>query len=80
MSNLEKTNLEAHVDLCAERYRNLDASLQRLESRLDNMQTVLNELSKKFSGHQTHSVERYLTWGGVIITTLVGIVTYLLIN
>ena len=34
---LEKENLEAHVDLCAERYN-------RLETRLEAMETAVNAL------------------------------------
>ena len=30
-TNLEKQNLEAHVDLCAERYKNIDQRLQTIE-------------------------------------------------
>ena len=31
-SRLERENLEAHVDLCAERYRVLEEKLNRLET------------------------------------------------
>lgn len=34
----EKENLEAHVDLCAERYRNLDDRLNNLEKKVDMIQ------------------------------------------
>jgi hypothetical protein len=34
----EKEHLEAHVDLCAERYRNLDDRLSNLEKKVDMIQ------------------------------------------
>ena len=34
MSELEKTNLEAHVDLCAERYKGLHDRLSAIEMSL----------------------------------------------
>lgn len=37
-TNHEKENLEAHVDLCAERYRNLDDRLNNLEKKVDMIQ------------------------------------------
>jgi pantothenate kinase len=37
MSELERTNLEAHVDLCAERYKGL-------ETRLDNVEKAVKDL------------------------------------
>jgi hypothetical protein len=37
-TNLEKTSLEAHVDLCAMRYRQLDLRLSSLETKMDVIQ------------------------------------------
>jgi hypothetical protein len=34
-TELEKTSLEAHVDLCALRYQNLDNRLSTLEGKVD---------------------------------------------
>ena len=36
-TNLEKESLEAHVDLCALRYQNLDNRLTGLEEKVDNI-------------------------------------------
>jgi len=38
-TELEKENLEAHVDLCALRYEQLDARLGSLEKKVDNIHT-----------------------------------------
>lgn len=37
-TDLEKTSLEAHVDLCALRYGQLDLRLTSLESKMDAVQ------------------------------------------
>lgn len=37
-TGLERTSLEAHVDLCAMRYGQLDQRLQNLEFKMDAMQ------------------------------------------
>ena len=37
-TQIERTNLEAHVDLCAERYRILEEKVNNIETRLDNIQ------------------------------------------
>lgn len=34
---LEKSSLEAHVDLCAVRYRNLDNRLSAVEQKIENV-------------------------------------------
>jgi len=36
-TSLERTSLEAHVDLCALRYKQLDDRLTSLESKVDDM-------------------------------------------
>jgi hypothetical protein len=38
-TNLERTSLEAHVDLCALRYAQLDQRLTNLEDKVDNIHT-----------------------------------------
>ena len=38
MAASERTNLEAHVDLCAERYRALEQKLDALEERMDKIE------------------------------------------
>jgi hypothetical protein len=39
----EKTSLEAHVDLCALRYQDLDTRLIRLEAKLDGIETKIDK-------------------------------------
>lgn len=43
---LEKQSLEAHVDLCAMRYQQLDLRLRSLETKMDIIQKDLLEGSK----------------------------------
>jgi hypothetical protein len=38
MAISERTNLEAHVDLCAERYKALEQKLDNLEERMDKLE------------------------------------------
>ena len=34
---LEKENLEAHVDLCEQRYKNLETRMQNIESKVEHI-------------------------------------------
>lgn len=36
-TTLERTNLEAHVDLCAERYKHLELRLGTIEVKVENL-------------------------------------------
>ena len=53
-TDLERTSLEAHVDLCAIRYDNLDQRLTNVETKLDSiaedMKAGQNSLAKVIIG------------------------------
>lgn len=38
-TSLERESLEAHVDLCALRYQNLDKRLTNVETKIENLHT-----------------------------------------
>lgn len=40
---LEKESLEAHVDLCALRYQNLDKRLTKVETKIDDVHKDIKE-------------------------------------
>lgn len=40
---LEKESLEAHVDLCALRYQNLDKRLNKVETKIDEVHQELKD-------------------------------------
>lgn len=39
--DIEKTNLEAHVDLCAQRYESLDNRLSQIEDKFGDLQKLI---------------------------------------
>jgi hypothetical protein len=52
--DIEKTNLEAHVDLCAQRYEQLDIRLTKIESKFNDLQKIIeagqNSMTKVIVG------------------------------
>ena len=42
-TDIEKENLEAHVELCAERYRQLDNRLGNIEGKVSTLQKTIEE-------------------------------------
>jgi hypothetical protein len=52
--DIEKTNLEAHVDLCAQRYEQLDGRLTVIESKFSDLQKLIeagqNSMTKVIIG------------------------------
>lgn len=41
--NIEKENLEAHVELCAERYRQLETRLGVIEEKVGDLQKTIEQ-------------------------------------
>ena len=77
-TDIEKKSLEAHVELCAERYRMLELKIETVESDIGAVKTMVSEvhgMMQKMSAKQT---DRLISWGIGIIGFLVGTVGWLL--
>lgn len=72
MSELEKESLEAHVDLCSERYNSLHRELKSLGQRMDKFDGVLGELRDMIQSMKIDRQKQLITWGTAIISVLVG--------
>jgi tetrahydromethanopterin S-methyltransferase subunit G len=48
-TSLEKESLEAHVDLCALRYKNLDERLTNVEQKIDNVHKDITDGNKSMT-------------------------------
>ena len=68
-TNLEKTSLEAHVDLCAMRYRQLDLRLSSLETKMDAIQADISEGQKSMKATLLGSAATIV--GGLLSLALV---------
>lgn len=78
----ERTNLDLHVDLCAQRYTQLLNKFDVVELRFEKLEAMLVEIKNTVSANKTDNTEKYLKWGGAVIfvlsTALIGLVTHLL--
>ena len=79
-TEIEKINLEAHVEICAVRYANLETKLQNLEERMDKFEghlvDIKNSLSNKIEGQDKQTIKIFLTLGGVVLSALLGFITH----
>ena len=77
--DIEKKSLEAHVDLCAERYKNLDDKLGSLEKRMDKFESHLVDIKDSLNKTGGESNKTIITIGTAVFTALLtGFVTLLL--
>lgn len=53
MAESERTDLGAHVDLCAERYRTLEKKLDSLEERMDKLEEHIIVIRTTLSATQS---------------------------
>jgi ABC-type lipopolysaccharide export system ATPase subunit len=79
-TEIEKQNLEAHVELCAVRYGSLETKLNNLEQRMDKLELHLidikNSLSDKISGGDKQTISIFTTMMGVILAGLLGFISH----
>ena len=79
-TDIEKKSLEAHVELCAERYRFLEEKLETLDAVLGSVKidvgTVKDMMQKVVNQRNT----QIINWGIGIIAVLGSVVGYLVVN
>ena len=69
--DIEKTNLEAHVDLCAQRYDSLDKRLTSIEGKFGDLKKLIEE------GHNSMT-KVVIGTAGTVITGIIGLVVLVL--
>ena len=79
MAELEKESLEAHVDMCSERYNGLHRELKHLGERMDKFEKMLTEMRDMMMKMKTDRQSQLINWGIGIIGTLVAAVGALLL-
>lgn len=76
-TDLEKTNLEAHVDLCQQRYLELERRLDRVEWRLDKIEDTLEQIKQAVSHNHKEQIQQLLAASTAITAVLLGVVGWL---
>ena len=79
-TDLEKKSLEAHVDLCAQRYRFLENKLQAVEAQTYKINEVIGEVHDMIHAMTEKRNDQLINWGLGIIASLTAVVIYLLTN
>ena len=79
-TEIEKKSLEAHVELCAERYNALETKLCVLEDKLSSLKTMIVEVHTLVEKMADKRTDQLIGWGIGIIGFLVATVGWLLTN
>ena len=75
-TDIEKKSLEAHVELCAERYRMLELKIENVDTKMSNQVTVIQEIHDLVHELAEKRNTQIINWGIGIIASLVGAVAW----
>lgn len=77
-TNIEKENLEAHVELCAERYDALESKLDTVEEKVNSLEGSIGEIKDMIVHLDRRRSTQLITWAGTAVTMLIGVIGWLL--
>jgi predicted nucleic acid-binding Zn-ribbon protein len=80
-TDIEKENLEAHVELCAERYKQLESRIAGIDKRLENVEEHLVAIRDTISHKSSNTDKQFITIGtsvlGILLTAVIGLLVHL---
>ena len=77
-TDIEKKSLEAHVELCAERYNALDSKLQTMEEKIESVASMVSDVKSAVGKMAEKNNDRLISWGIGIIGALSATTIYLI--
>ena len=79
-TEIEKKSLEAHVELCAERYNQLEARFEHVDGKINHLETLLREVHDMVQRMSEKRTDQVIGWGVGLIGALSAAVIYLVTN
>jgi hypothetical protein len=79
-TDIEKKSLEAHVELCAERYRYLEEKLDSLENRSIENNKMIADIKSMVQTVVNKRNDQIISWGTAVIGSLVISIVYLVMQ
>ena len=76
-TDIEKKSLEAHVELCAERYRMLELKIETVENEISEVKHMVTEVHGIVRQMGEKRNDQLIAWGIGIIGTLLALVGWL---
>lgn len=79
-TDIEKKSLEAHVELCAQRYQFLEVKLEILESTLLAQAKMISEVHNIVQAMSSKRNDQLIAWGLGIIGTMGAAIAWLTVQ
>ena len=77
-TEIEKKSLEAHVELCAERYNALETRLDHVDAKISSLSDVIREVHDMVQRMSEKRTDQLIGWGVGIIGALAATTVYLI--
>jgi prefoldin subunit 5 len=78
-TEIEKKSLEAHVELCAERYNQLEQRFEHVDSKITNLEKLVREVHDMVQRMSEKRTDQLINWGigiiGALTTTIIYLIT-----
>lgn len=79
-TDIEKKSLEAHVELCAERYNQLEQRFEHVDNKINSLESLMREVHDMVAKINEKRTDQVISWGLGIIGGLIAITAYLVVN
>ena len=76
-TDIEKKSLEAHVELCAERYRMLELKIETVENEISEVKSMVADVHGIVRKMGEKRNDQLIAWGIGIIGVLLAVVGWL---
>lgn len=73
-TDIEKKSLEAHVELCAERYRLLELKLETVDEKITQTNQGIENLHGMITEMTTRRTDQIMSWGTGVMAIMLGII------
>jgi len=81
-TDIEKKSLEAHVELCAERYSSLHETITNLDFKINSACQMIKEVKDSVSKMAEKNNDRLINWGvaiiGFLVVSVIGLATQII--
>ena len=75
-TNIEKQSLEAHVELCAERYEKLETKIDNVERKVERLEEHVIAIRETLAGTGDKQSKQLIAIGTAIVSVLItGLIT-----
>jgi len=73
-TDIEKKSLEAHVELCAERYRLLELKLETVDEKITQANQGIEALNNMITEMTNRRNDQIMSWGVGVMAIMLGII------